>query len=252
MRVNPRILTILSNATTEGRSLTLVGQLDRKDYVAANEVIEAAGGKWNRKAKAHVFDGDAADAMEQVLLTGEVTIPQDFGYFPTPPAVVARLVELAQVAQGQRLLEPSAGKGNIATAFKDIATVDAFELLEANVSDLASLGWLNSVERADFLTIEPRQDYDRVVMNPPFEKRADIKHVMHAAKFLKPGGRLVAVMSSGVVFRDDRLATEFRQFVTQHSGKIEELPPESFKSSGTSVNTVIVSFDVPDRLADAA
>jgi hypothetical protein len=39
--------------------------------------------------------------------------------------------------------------------------------------------------------------FDRVVMNPPFDHGADIKHVEHARKFLKPGGRLVAVVANG-------------------------------------------------------
>ena len=35
-------------------------------------------------------------------------------------------------------------------------------------------------------------------MNPPFENGRDIDHVTHALSLLKPGGRLVAIMSEGV------------------------------------------------------
>jgi 16S rRNA G1207 methylase RsmC len=35
-------------------------------------------------------------------------------------------------------------------------------------------------------------------MNPPFARQADIHHVNHALKFLKPDGLLVSVMSAGV------------------------------------------------------
>jgi len=34
-------------------------------------------------------------------------------------------------------------------------------------------------------------------MNPPFENGADIKHIQHAMKMLKPGGRLVAICANG-------------------------------------------------------
>lgn len=95
-------------------------------------------------------------------------------------------------------------------------------------------------EPTDFLTVEPDPVYDRVVMNPPFGRQADIKHVSHALKFLKPGGLLVSVMASSVTFRSNKLTTDFRQLIEERGGHIEELPEGAFKSSGTMVNTVIV------------
>ncbi|WP_186101834.1 SAM-dependent methyltransferase [Burkholderia gladioli] len=242
MRIATDVLATLSAAETNGNQLKLVGQLDRSLYERTNKVLEAAGGKWNRKAKAHLFDGDADDAIEQIILTGEIAIPQDFGYFPTPPAVVERLVELADVREGHRVLEPSAGRGNIACAFRD-TVVDCYELLPANVDALKVLGYDHwSITQADFLSVEPSPIYDRVVMNPPFEKRADIYHVKHALKFLIPGGLLVSVMSASVSFRTDRLATEFRELIEERGGLIEPVAEGAFKSSGTMVNTVIVTI----------
>ena len=92
---------------------------------------------------------------------------------------------------------------------------------------------------ADFLTVEPEPVYDRVVMNPPFIKQSDIKHVLHAHKFLKSDGLLVAVMSAGVEFRTDARTTAFKNFLEERGGHIEQLPENSFKASGTGVRTVI-------------
>jgi len=248
MNVNETVLNILSNSTTSGAMLTLPGYLDRALYLQANTVLEAAGGKWNRKAKAHVFAGDAADAMDQIILTGSVTIPQDFGYFPTPPAVVARLLELAELRPRHRVLEPSAGQGAIAyEVVKRIgARVDCVELLDANIKALQALerdGNLNgTLHQADFLSIEPQPFYDRIVMNPPFAKQADVHHVLHALKFLKPIGLLVAVMAGGVTFRDNKLTVGFRDLVDERGGTIDPLPEGSFKASGTGVNTAIVTI----------
>lgn len=245
MRVDNDVLAVLARATTDGDALTLVGQLDRKLYVATNAVLEAGGGKWNKKAKAHLFEGGAAEAMEQIILTGEVTlirtIQQDFGYFPTPPAVVARLMALADVQPGMQALEPSAGRGAIAHALVAAgAEVDCVELLADNVAHLAANVAANAVQQADFLSIAPCQEYALVCMNPPFAKQADIHHVNHALKFLKPGGRLVSVMSASVTFRDNKLTTDFRDLVRARGGSIEALPEGSFKESGTGVNAVIV------------
>ena len=38
--------------------------------------------------------------------------------------------------------------------------------------------------------------YDRILMNPPFEKLQDIDHVRHCFDQLKEGGVLVAVMAT--------------------------------------------------------
>jgi hypothetical protein len=120
VKVDNTVLNVLSNALMDGQRLVLQGQLDRALYVQTNKVLEAAGGKWDRKAKAHVFPVDAADAMEQIIQTGEVTlirtIQQDFGYFPTPPGVVKRLMALADVDLKPWRSSPARGRARIAQA----------------------------------------------------------------------------------------------------------------------------------------
>jgi hypothetical protein len=66
---------------------------------------------------------------------------------------------------------------------------------------------------------------------------------MHAAKFLVSGGRLVSIMSAGVMFRDNRLTTDFRAFVAQRGGTITRLDDGAFRESGTLVRTCVVKFD---------
>ena len=247
MKVETEVLAVLSAAETKGNALVLVGQLERRLYERTNKVLDAAGGKWNKKAKAHLFDGDAADAMEQIILTGEVSFAkQEFGIFFTPPPVVQRVLRLADIKPGMSVLEPSAGQGAIAREAAVLgADVDCVEILAKNVDMLHAADFANAVQHGDFLAIAPAPDYDRIVMNPPFAKQADIHHVTHAAKFLKPGGRLVAVMSAGVRFRDNRLTTSFRDMVSECGGAIEDVPDGAFRESGTMVNTVIVTMNGP-------
>ncbi len=117
-----------------------------------------------------------------------------------------------------------------------------YELMPTNNQILQDLGLPSSNVNApiDFLTVQPEPVYDRVIMNPPFCRQADIKHVTHALRFLKPnGGLLVSVMSAGVTFRQNKLTTDFRQLVEERGGVIEKLPEGSFKASGTMVETVI-------------
>lgn len=246
MRVDNEVLNVLSAAECTGNQLRLTGQLNRPLYTRTNKVLEAAGGKWNRKAQAHIFETEAAERIEQIILTGDVVVPKDdFEFFPTPESVARHVIHLADIQNGMMVLEPSAGRGALALAAKAAAAnviVDMYELMPANNGYLYTLNISLSGVAAptDFLTVEPNPIYDRIVMNPPFSRQADIKHVNHALKFLKPGGKLVSVMASSVTFRSNKLTEDFREMVKSNGGRIEELPEGSFKSSGTMVNTVIV------------
>ncbi|MEQ7008386.1 methyltransferase [Actinopolymorpha sp. B17G11] len=241
MKVSTDVLAVLDQATTEGSALRLTGQLDRKLYVSTNKVLQAAGGTWNRKAQAHLFAGDAADAIEQIILTGQITTAQDLGYFPTPPPVVEQLLALADLQPGAEVLEPSAGTGAIAGPLAARGcVVDAVELDTARADVIWNAGYCRNVVPGDFLAMPPAAEYDRVVMNPPFARQADIDHVRHARRFLRPGGLLVSVMASGATFRENRKAAEFRSLVETGDGWFVPLPDGAFVESGTGVRTVIV------------
>lgn len=243
MRVGPEVLAILDRCTLDGNRLFLPpAQLDRASYVAVNKVIEAAGGKWSKREKAHLFPADPADIIDGIALTGEITTAQDMGFFPTPPEVVARLIGLAELSHGLTVLEPSAGLGAIVNAAQPITGyVAAVEVDENRAAALKSQGVASWVAEADFLTIEAGFVlFDRVVMNPPFAKQQDIDHVTHALGFLKPGGLLVSVMSASTPTRANRKAVEFQKLVAAHGGWFESLPDDAFKASGTGVHTVIV------------
>lgn len=247
MKISEDVVDVLRRCSVEGRALTLPEQLDRKLYVKVNDVLVAVGGKWDRRAKAHLFHEDPEEAIQQAIALGEITTAKDLGFFPTPPEVVDRLLELACLAPGLSVLEPSAGRGAIAfPAARQVREVHVCELDPKNYKELQRLSFATSLHNGDFLAIQPRPVYDRVIMNPPFGKQADIHHVQHALKFLKPDGRLVAVMSAGVLFRENKLAADFRHLVVRRNGTLEELPPGAFKVSGTMVRTIVVTIPGED------
>lgn len=247
MRIEQDILEILERSVVEGGTLRLPpAQLDRKTYAAVNKVIEAAGGRWDRKARAHVFEGDAVDTIDPILLTGEYTLTkQDFGQFDTPMDLAFQVAGLARIEAGMSILEPSAGIGNLVDAAEKAGgRVEGFEIDAKRLHSCKDRCILaGGIRLSDFLASQPEPIFDRVVMNPPFAKQADIRHVTHAAKFLRPGGRLVSIMSASVTFRTDARSEDFRNFINSRGVAHEVLPPKSFKDSGTNVNAVIVSFD---------
>lgn len=170
------------------------------------------------------------------------------GYFPTPSEIVDRMTIEAELSPGLRVLEPSAGSGNICRAIVEAgARCVAFE----HHSSLCEVLQLQGIEaeQTDFLTVSPGADlFDRVLMNPPFEGMQDADHVRHAFEFLKPGGRLVAIMSPGPFFRSDRKAAEFRAWAEFVGARVVDLPAGAFKESGTGVASKLVVIDALPRI----
>lgn len=238
------VADVLRRSTVEGTHVRLPdGQLDRKLYVAVDKALRALGGKWNRSAQAHVFPESVGDRLATILDAGKVTPPQTFGFFPTPPPLVDRLMELADVEPHHVVLEPSAGHGAICDALLDVIDPEQLrcvELLPENCNVLRRLGFL-PIE-GDFMTVDLPARFDRVVMNPPFERKQDIDHITRAFSLLKPGGRLVSIAAPGAVTNTDRKSTAFRELVDAH-GWWEANPAGSFKPSGTAVNTITLVLD---------
>lgn len=211
--------------------------LQRAEEKAAQELARVEA---RREAAAARAEQDAKDAafrnLKDSLRAGVqvVTAPQ---LFPTPPEIVERMLEVADIRPDMRVLEPSAGTGNIADA---IAAAHPDTYLVCNELNMQLVRVLDGkghrCTNDDFLefTAPP---FDRIVMNPPFENGADIRHIEHARTLLKPGGRLVAICAAG---------PRQRAKLEPIADTWEDLPADSFKSSGTSVNTALVVIEAPE------
>ena len=105
-------------------------------------------------------------------------------------------------------------------------------------------GYALQVTCADFLSVTDGLGlFPRIIMNPPFENGADIKHIMHAQKFLKPGGKLVALCANG-----PRQQAALKDMADHW----EPLPAGSFKEQGTGVNVAMLVLSRPCEQAKPA
>lgn len=197
------------------------------------EAIEARRETEAAKAEAAQPFTELRDALKTGIQV--VSAPQ---LFPTPPELAARLIELADV-ENRDVLEPSAGTGNLADACRK-AGARSIDCVEINLKcqEILRLKCFH-VRTGDFLAASPDTigQFDRIVMNPPFENSADIKHIRHALNFLRPGGKLVAICANGPRQREQLMPL---------ADYWEDLPPGSFSSQGTNVNTALLAIEKPD------
>jgi protein-L-isoaspartate O-methyltransferase len=174
------------------------------------------------------------EAMARTLKAGGVQVISAPQLFPTPAALAAEMVQLAGVEVYHRVLEPSAGTGAI---WRELSghrvAIEINPRLAEGLRQMATRD--DTIICADFLDMAGATDkFDRILMNPPFVNGADIKHIEHARKFLKPGGRLVAICADG---------PRQRERLRPLASKWRSLPAGTFKESGTMVNAALLVID---------
>lgn len=259
IQVTEQVADILRRSKIEGNRLTLPEQLARPDYVAVMKVIDAAGGKWNKGQKCHIFPDDPSETFSEALGSGQIadrsekTIRTEKQAFYTPAAVADKLVEWACIEPGQWVLEPSAGLGALVVpAAKAGGIVTCIEQCADSAKAIGRIKLpgidnpgIKEVFIGDFLTFKPGprlREFDRVLMNPPFTKGQDVDHVTHAFKFLRTGGWLLAIMSKSFDGHSGKKYAAFRELLAANGEVLERLTDGEFKESGTSIDTVIVKL----------
>lgn len=241
--ITPEIRSVLERCVITADSVTLPNE-KLANYKQVNAALEAAGGKWNKKAKCHLFPSDPREALGLAMQTGQIidnvkARKKERQAFYTPDDLARTVTTYADVA-GHVVLEPSAGHGSLA---KDCLAMGAHlvECIEIDADACASLraeGF--PVLGNDFLTIKPisiKAQYMRIVMNPPFTRKSDAKHVQHAFNYwLKTDGLLTAIVADDGRDRQDLAAIHPSYRV------VERNPAGAFKESGTMIATLIIQL----------
>lgn len=257
LETSPAVLDLLQRGTITGELFVLPpGNLERPLYQAVNAALNSAGGVWSKKQKGHLFPPgtNVAEKLGVIVESKEFTKAIDpikakrdaLQSFYTPPELAKRVVEMAQIEAGHVVLEPSAGDGAIVQAVLDSgADFGALTAVEINpdmeeklVERVKAAGDDATIYIADFLTLKLPREFDRVVMNPPFSKNQDIKHVQHALSLLAPGGIVVAIMSPMAPRKD-----AFLRMVEGYLWETEDVPAGTFEE--TDIATVLVKIRRP-------
>lgn len=252
-----RVPAILADVNTKARILRMTqthadcsgGYYSYRETDRPCDIGQAAAELWKLLNPADDMAARAESKREALLR--ELRDSPRPGFFPTPENVGRMLIDLAYIEPEHSVLEPSAGIGSLAALCPDRDRVACVEIDRTACDLLLADGY--DADRADFLTDWNPDDiprrFDRVVMNPPFERLADIDHIQHAFRFLAPNGRLVAIVSNGTRTRTGNKATRFRQWVDEQGGEWRELPAgafdtvDAFRRTGVACSLLILDAD---------
>jgi|GEM_PF-2312232 len=213
-----------------------------ENYNDVKKVLLKAGGKY--KKNGFEFDENAGPVQARLVAGEKINDKKTYQFFPTPEALANDIVEQANIQPTDRVLEPSAGHGALLDAIGqyDSAEVVAVELFEKNVNELKAKGY--DPTHADFLTLseEGIGTFDKIIANPPFNKGQSIEHIQHMYSFLNEGGTLISVADAGLKYNSQHKHLSFRAWLEEVGGTMTRLPENSFKESGTCVQTVLITI----------
>lgn len=245
------------------------GELPRDHYQLVNDILINLGGKWRGNQKAHVFTHNPEELILAVITTGKLPAKNPLDFFPTPKAAVRILIEDSPLAwmlenyreNGEggniRILEPSAGRGNIVETLLELypllrGKIDVVEANPINAETLRTLqkdGAIGEVFQEDFLTWTPTKEYRLIIMNPPFaykgNKLAYVDHIKKAWDIVqtwpekKEAGVIAITPTTWLINEGSKKTEEFRNHVFLH-GSFEALPEKTFAESGTNIPTTSV------------
>ena len=203
--------------------------------------------------------------MEQAILDFEaagVHVHQDF--YPTPPKLARKLAHL--IPDGcNAILEPSAGKGDLAEAIASRYTdrrharmsVDAIEIVPELQAVLREAG--HKVVGSDFLQFNGHKSYDAIVMNPPFSDAA--AHILHAWELIYSGA-VISLVNAETIRNPHTKERQLLAKVIEDHGEVVEIIEGAFHDAerSTDVSVAIirltrsrtVEFDYFQGMSDAA
>lgn len=233
------------------------GDDERGDYLGRASTIAGAKKKirdWYSENGAAVPNSAAADLRRLPSFDNS-------GFYPTPSKLAGKMLSCVDWATVFSILEPSAGKGDLADAVSRFVNdtrnsrrvfihqrepyIDCIE----RDSDLAALlrGKGLHVVHGDFLTFRSFKQYDLCIMNPPFDSGDE--HLLHALSLMERGGQIVCLLNAETIRNP---YTNRRKVLVQklheHNARIEFIE-NAFRHAQrpTDVEIALVYVNIPKK-----
>lgn len=238
-----------------------IGDDDRGDYLGRTSTIAGAKKKVRAWYSEHSDAVAAAAANSRAADLRRLPSFDNSGFYPTPSKLAGKMLSCVDWKNVFTILEPSAGKGDLADAVSAFARnyrnsrrisfnendtyIDCIE----RDSDLAALlrGKGRHVVHDDFLTFRSFKQYDLCIMNPPFDNGDE--HLLHALSIMERGGQIVCLLNAETIRNP---YTNRRKILLQnlheHNARIEFIE-NAFRHAQrpTDVEIALVYVDIPRK-----
>ena len=129
-----------------------------------------------------------------------------YDFYATPPETIrAFLANFDGISSGDRILEPSAGNGQIVKVLREGGydnRIDAVELRPEERGALEALA--DNVTIGSFFDYEPDCGYDVIIGNPPYSLALDF--INKSLELLHPGGLLIFLLRTNFLESEKRFS----------------------------------------------
>ncbi|WP_262859629.1 DUF4942 domain-containing protein [Morganella morganii] len=159
------------------------------------EIIKKLGGFPGKHSSAWCFPYPFSEVKNYITRSRCMPEQKSHQFYPTPEPIQRVVADLIELQDGDRLLEPSAGRGDLLTFIDAPDQTTCIELSPMFCKILESKGY--KAINGDFLKWSDENtgvEFDKIAMNPPYSEGRAKAHVEAAIRHLAPGGRCVAVM----------------------------------------------------------
>lgn len=184
----------------------------------------------------------------------------EFQQFSTPPTLAYLVNWLADIHDGDSVLEPSAGVGGLAVFTKNADAELILNELNPRRAMLLQHPFDCQVFREnaehinDVLAPKIKDRPNRIIMNPPFsatagrvskhDSRNAAKHVEQALQLLDDGGRLVAILGEGMSENSQKFADWWRHIKKKYNVRaVISIDGDNYKKFGTTFGNIIAVID---------
>ena len=178
-------------------------------------------------------------------------------FYPTPEAIINKMLFDIDFRMIQSILEPSAGSGNIVEAIKkkekfysstynkvnyDIDCIEADQNLQSILK-----GKNFRVVYNDFLTYDTMKEYDLIIMNPPFSNGC--KHLLKALEMQQRNGGAIVCLLNAETLKNP--CTNDRQYLqrklTEYNAKVEFIQDAFIDAERkTAVEIALIKVQLPE------
>lgn len=265
--MNALIKDLFSTAVFNETSISFPEDASREVFLKTKKMLSDIGGSWvGGKFPRFQFEYNPKSIVDKFIADNSWPKKNKFSFFPTPKNVIDYIVKYSNAApeffshvEGKvRILEPSAGRGNLAIALRD-AYIDAgidveivcVEIDPINVGYLKKEGF--TVIEKDFLslTVEELGMFNVVVMNPPFNGTECAEHVRHAQNFLPKFRFVVAVLPTTLFTHPYKKSIDLCHDISiLNMGDFDECVFDGGTFDKTKVETMVVNFPSGDINAE--